>query len=180
MTLFLAHRKAVAVRAGRNERNTAIYDASGHGIADSYTGFHLLTATQWIKVGQKKLAAHPDVATVSEPWLPPDTHGKTHRWHRRPQSASKQMFEYLGLDYRSEVLNGFGSVELKGSMGDRTGIRCGSSHLDRLFDGGVGDARQSGEESLAAPIPRQIGRRHARGDGLSTRFVAPVPLRGAQ
>ena len=46
---------------------------------------------------------------------------------RDPQSVSKRLFEYLELDYQSEVPDGFEGVELKGSMGDRTGMRYGAS-----------------------------------------------------
>lgn len=46
---------------------------------------------------------------------------------RDPEAASRRLFDYLGLDYRPEMLKGFAEVALEGSMGDPTGIRHGAS-----------------------------------------------------
>jgi Sulfotransferase family len=74
---------------------------------------------------------------------------------RDPQSASRQVFEYLGLHYRSEVLGGFGSVELVGSMGDHTGMRYGSSiSTDSL----TADSEMLGSPVRKAWLRQYLGR----------------------
>lgn len=53
---------------------------------------------------------------------------------QHPEAASKQLFDYLGLDYRPEVLEGFADVKLEGSMGDQTGIRHGPTISSASLD----------------------------------------------
>ena len=70
----------------------------------------------------------------------------------QPEQVFESVFKYLDLPFNSECLNSFSSVPLKGSLGDKAGVRDYSVVTDRPLE--------KWKETLASPVRKVWCRRY--------------------